>query len=127
MEHVLVFRKPGRKRKIPRQDELMKSDHSSIVKAELEEWLNPVWDITSPVTKNHPATFPVELARRIIRLYSLENDVILDPFVGSGTTFQVALSLQRTAIGYENNSDYVHLLATEFNLKEVSVGHYLMI
>ena len=49
----------------------------------------------------HSATFPYELARRLIRLYSFVNDTILDPFAGSGTVLKVAEKLKRKAIGYE--------------------------
>ncbi len=57
----------------------------------------------------HPAPFPEELPYRLIQLYSFKNDVILDPFVGSGTTCLAALKTGRNYAGYDNNPDYVKL------------------
>ncbi|RFM23914.1 MAG: site-specific DNA-methyltransferase, partial [Candidatus Thermochlorobacter aerophilum] len=51
-----------------------------------------------------------ELPRRLIRMYSLIGDVVLDPFLGSGTTIKAALELQRNGIGYEINEDFVKII-----------------
>ena len=63
---------------------------------------------TSPVTfnKNHSAAFPDEIPKFFIKLFTKENDIVLDPFVGSGTTFNVARQLNRNAIGMEILSFY---------------------
>jgi len=59
----------------------------------------------------HPAIYPKELVRRIILLSSIKNDIILDPFLGSGTTLIVSKELQRGSIGYElNNQEYRKLI-----------------
>ena len=58
----------------------------------------------------HLAIFPDELVERLIKMYSFVNDVVLDPFLGSGTTTKVARSLKRNSIGYEINEDYVKLI-----------------
>jgi site-specific DNA-methyltransferase (adenine-specific) len=55
----------------------------------------------------HPAPFPVELPYRLIQLYSFKDDVILDPFMGSGTTGVAAIKSERKYIGYEINDEYV--------------------
>ena len=57
----------------------------------------------------HPAPFPEELPFRLMQLYSFENDIILDPFMGSGTTAVVGLKNGRRFVGYETNKDYVKL------------------
>ncbi len=57
----------------------------------------------------HPAPFPDELPRRLIKLYSFHGDNVLDPFVGSGTTVRVAEELGRNGIGYDVNPDYIEL------------------
>jgi len=57
----------------------------------------------------HPAPFPEELPYRLIQLYSLKDDIILDPFIGSGTTALVALKNERKYIGYEIDKKYVKL------------------
>lgn len=55
---------------------------------------------------NHPAPFPEELPHRLINLYSFEGDVVLDPFIGSGTTAVAALKNKRHFIGYEISREY---------------------
>ncbi|HED37361.1 MAG TPA: site-specific DNA-methyltransferase, partial [Ignavibacteria bacterium] len=57
----------------------------------------------------HPAPFPEELPHRLINLYSFKGDVILDPFLGSGTTSISALKNQRKYIGYDVNQEYINL------------------
>lgn len=76
-------------------------------KKEFLEYTLEVWKFT-PETKsrNHPAPFPEELVKRCVKLYSYPNDVVLDPFLGSGTTMKVAQDLRRSCIGIEINPDY---------------------
>ena len=57
----------------------------------------------------HPAPFPEELPNRLIQLYSFTNDIILDPFIGSGTTAISALKAGRKYVGYDINNDYLEL------------------
>ncbi|HXF64674.1 MAG TPA: site-specific DNA-methyltransferase, partial [Caldilineaceae bacterium] len=70
-----------------------------------------VWDILPESAKRvgHPAPFPVELAERVIRLYSYQGDVVLDPFLGSGTTAVAAVRTGRRYVGYEIAPDYCAL------------------
>ena len=58
---------------------------------------------------NHPAPFPVELPRRLINFYSYVEDLILDPFMGSGTTAVAAVKLGRCYVGYDAVPEYVEL------------------
>lgn len=78
---------------------------------EWREWgLRQIWEIPSVKANNeHPAMFPLELAKRVIRLYSDEGDIILDPFIGSGTTAIAAIETKRKYIGIEKQDDYVKL------------------
>lgn len=57
----------------------------------------------------HPAPFPEELPRRLIKLYSFTDDIVLDPFMGSGTTAVSSLKEGRNFVGYEINEDYIEL------------------
>ena len=57
----------------------------------------------------HPAPFPEELPHRLIQLYSFETDVVLDPFMGSGTTAIAALKNKRNYIGFEIKEEYITL------------------
>jgi len=66
-----------------------------------------VWKFTTQNIKGHPAPFPDELPKRLIKLYSFHGDTVLDPFVGSGTTVRVAEDLSRKGIGYDLNPDYI--------------------
>jgi site-specific DNA-methyltransferase (adenine-specific) len=70
-----------------------------------------VWRFPAePATKiGHPAPFPVELPYRLIQLYTFEGEVVLDPFIGSGTTAIAALKTGRVFVGYDINPDYVAL------------------
>jgi DNA modification methylase len=70
-----------------------------------------VWSIPPESAKRvgHPAPFPVELPEQLIRLYTYENDLVLDPFMGSGSTALAAIRLGRRYIGYDTDPDYVEL------------------
>jgi len=80
--------------------------------------LRTVWSInTKAYRQAHFATFPPELVEPCIRLGSRERDLVLDPFIGSGTTGHVALDLDRRFVGIELNPDYVHIAKTRLNGK----------
>lgn len=81
------------------------------------EWSKSIWRFPTVSAKKigHPAPFPLELPKRLIEFYSFENDVILDPFMGSGTTAVAALNLKRNFVGYELNEDYIKLANSRIN------------
>lgn len=68
------------------------------------------WYIAPASNKNHPAVFPKELCKRILKYYSFRGDVVLDPFAGSGTFGEVALEMERTPILCEQNESYCELI-----------------
>ncbi|GBD89167.1 DNA adenine methyltransferase YhdJ [bacterium BMS3Abin03] len=88
-----------------------KQRESTIKKEEFLEYTKSVWHFSAVSAKKigHPAPFPEELPDRLIKLYSFKNDIILDPFVGSGTTCISALKNKRNFVGYDVNKDYVKL------------------
>jgi len=102
-EYLLVFAKQDFSR--PDKGE------SDIGRDEFMESTLSIWEVPPESAKrvSHPAPFPVELAARVIRLYSYVDDVILDPFVGSGTTCVAAFENQRHYIGYDISPDYCTL------------------
>ena len=104
-EYILVFSKGAFKRQNPQHRE------STISKEEFLEFTRSVWTFPAePASKiGHPAPFPVELPYRLIQLYSFKDEVILDPFMGSGQTAIAALKAGRHYIGYELNQEYVSL------------------
>jgi site-specific DNA-methyltransferase (adenine-specific) len=84
---------------------------SDITREEFLEWTNGVWTFSGESRKKvgHPAPFPIELPRRCIKLFSYVGDVVLDPFVGSGTTLLACLLLNRIGIGVEISETYCAL------------------
>jgi site-specific DNA-methyltransferase (adenine-specific) len=106
-EYILVFSKGdfARGRQEGREYE------STIGREEFMEWTKSVWDMSPESAKKigHPAPFPVELPRRLIQLYTFKDDVVLDPFMGSGSTAVAALRAERRYVGYDIDPDYVAL------------------
>ena len=84
---------------------------STIQKEEFMESTLSIWNISPEKAKRigHPAPFPVELPKKFINLYSFKEDLILDPFIGSGTTAVASKLLQRNYVGYEINKEYIKL------------------
>lgn len=88
-----------------------------------KEWLKSqigVWQFTYEKRdirdkSVHPATFPINLAKKIIELFSHKGELILDPFVGSGTTLIAAQDLERNAIGFDLKGEYIELCANRLN------------
>lgn len=79
---------------------------STITKQNFMEWISCVWRIKGAYDPQHPAPFPAELPKRLIELFSYKDDVILDPFVGSGTTLVAAFMTGRQGIGVEKSTQY---------------------
>ncbi|HPI15644.1 MAG TPA: site-specific DNA-methyltransferase, partial [Spirochaetota bacterium] len=73
-----------------------------------KEWFKQIWDgITGASTREHPAPYPLELAKRLIRMFSFVGDTVLDPFLGSGTTSLAAWHTGRNSIGVEIDEKYL--------------------
>lgn len=88
---------------------------------EFREWKYNVWFIPPLTDRTHPAPFPIELPRRLIKLYSLPEQTVLDPFLGSGTTMKACLELNRNSIGIELNPEYVEMARRRLGYCNVSV------
>jgi site-specific DNA-methyltransferase (adenine-specific) len=105
-EYILMLRKPGGYRN-PTQRQ---RDLSRIDKKEHTRWFRTFWtDVPGASTREHPAPFPVELAYRLIRMFSFVDDIVLDPFVGIGTTSVAAVRASRSSIGNEIDSAYLEI------------------
>lgn len=84
---------------------------SDVTREEFMDWTNGMWVFNGESKKRigHPAPFPVELPRRCIKLFSYVDDVVLDPFCGSGTTILAAVNNQRKGIGIDVDKKYCEL------------------
>jgi site-specific DNA-methyltransferase (adenine-specific) len=93
--------------------EKIRKGESDITRDEFIQWTNGVWNFSgeSKTKIGHPAPFPVELPKRCVKLFSYKGGVVLDPFLGSGTTLIACLQTNRIGIGVEINRDYCRLAA----------------
>jgi DNA modification methylase len=103
-EYILVFSKGNFRRKKNLKE-------NSIERDDFLEWTKSVWHFPAVSARQigHPAPFPEELPRRLIELYTYREDVVLDPFMGSGTTALAAVNTQRHYVGYEIDENYTAL------------------
>lgn len=107
IEFILMQRKPGGYRK-PTQEQ---RDASRIDKESFDRWFQQIWNIGGASTKKHPAPYPLELAIRLVRMFSFVGDTVVDPFCGSGTTMVAALRSGRNSIGVEIDPAYCRMAA----------------
>jgi DNA modification methylase len=114
-EYILVYRK--------KTDRLIDwnirnhPDQKAVAESKIDDSYEKtnLWRINPSRSKDHPATFPVELAEKVIRYYSFKNDVVLDPFGGSGTTGIAALNLNRRFVMCELENKYVQTMKKRFS------------
>jgi site-specific DNA-methyltransferase (adenine-specific) len=104
-EYILVFSKGSFSRKRP------EGKFDTITREQFMEWTKSVWVMNPESAKKvgHPAPFPVELPYRLIQLYTFTDDIVLDPFMGSGSTAIAAVQSGRRYVGYEIDSKYIKL------------------
>lgn len=107
IEFILMQRKPGGYRKPTEQQRKL----SRIDKKEFDNWFRQIWNIPGASTKNHPAPFPLELATRLVRMFSFHGDTVLDPFCGTGTTMVATLKNGRNSIGMDIDPEYCRIAA----------------
>ena len=103
IEYILMLRKPGGYRKPSFAARLL----SLIPKERHETWFQQVWTgLAGASTRDHPAPYPLELAERLIRMFSFAGDTVLDPFAGTGTTLLAAANWGRCSVGIEIEPSY---------------------
>jgi modification methylase len=104
IEFILMQRKPGGYR----QPSVATRVLSVISDENHKQWFQQIWSgLTGASTRNHPAPYPLELAERLIRMFSFVGDTVLDPFLGTGTTTLAAMRNGRNSIGYEIDGSYL--------------------
>ncbi|HPC82495.1 MAG TPA: site-specific DNA-methyltransferase [Thermoanaerobaculaceae bacterium] len=107
IEFILMQRKPGGYRKPTEEQRRL----SMIDKKDYDAWFRQIWSLGGASTKEHPAPFPLELASRLVRMFSFWGDTVLDPFSGTGTTMLAAMKWGRNSIGVEVDRDYCRIAA----------------
>lgn len=117
VEHILLLRKPGGYRKPTDEQQRL----SFIPTDEYSKLFAPVWtDVTGQLRTAHPAPFPVEVPRRLIRMFSFVGDTVVDPFGGTGTTALAAMETGRNSVTVEVDPTYVDLMATRLRSSDVA-------
>lgn len=106
IEYILMLRKPGGYRKPTEYQRKM----SRLSKEEHARWFRSFWnDVPGASTKQHPAPFSVELAYRLVRMFSFIEDTVLDPFAGTFTTTLAAMKAKRNSIANELDPEYFEI------------------
>ncbi len=103
LEFILILRKGDTRRFAPKDAQRYSS---SFTKAQRDVWFSQVWSVHGAAqslvrSRRRSAAFPEEIPRRLIRMFSIFGDTVLDPFLGTGTTMKVAGDLTRHSVGYE--------------------------
>ena len=103
-EYIMVFSKGAYDRKKGERE-------NTITKEQFMEWTKSVWTMNPESAKKvkHPAPFPVELPYRLTQLYTFKGDIVLDPFMGSGSTAIAALKSERKYAGYDVDPEYIRI------------------
>jgi site-specific DNA-methyltransferase (adenine-specific) len=115
IEHVLFFRKGGAYRSVTQTQKAL----SMLAKNEMQSWFRPFWtDIQGASTRDgHPAPYPIELAERLIRMFSFAGDTIADPFAGTGSTAIGALRTGRNSVNGEIDPHYADIARERLNVE----------
>jgi len=111
-EFILIFRKE-KLRGFPPNDN--RQYESAFTKKQRDEWFTQIWDITgtrqtTSQLERRIAAYPDEIVNRLIRMFSVKGDTVLDPFLGSGTTTKIAIQNERNSIGYETDKTLLPLI-----------------
>jgi len=106
-EYILIFRKGGKPRVSNKTNEI--KEQSKLGLNEFKWAARSIWNIPAEKNRYHIAPFPLEIPKRLIRLFSFKDDVVFDPFAGSGTTLVAAKQLDRKYIGTEISETYCKL------------------
>ena len=124
-EYILIFSKGNYKRERDKEEKELRKDN--ITKEEFIEWTKSVWTINTESAKRigHPAPFPEELPNRLIKLFSFTNDIVIDPFMGSGTTAIAAIKNNRNFVGYEINEEYINLANNRIENMKINAEKFL--
>ena len=113
VEPIHIFRKKGT-RKVGKEVK----EKSKVSKEEFREFRDAIWNNINGVEDKHVAAYPVELPKRLIKMFSFWNDWILDPFLGSGSTMKAANDLERNCVGIELNADFLDIIKNKVKFNQ---------
>ncbi|MBO7469740.1 MAG: thermonuclease family protein [Bacteroidales bacterium] len=105
-EYILIFKKQGEAQRPTKEQK----EQSKMSNDEWNTYFNGHWYFNGAKQDKHLAMFPLELPYRLIKMFSFPNEIVLDPFLGSGTTALAAKKLNRNSIGFEINSDFIPII-----------------
>jgi site-specific DNA-methyltransferase (adenine-specific) len=105
-EFILIFKKQG----VPKPVSKQIRERSKMTTEEWNQYFTGHWNFAGEKQDKHLAMFPEELPKRLIKMFTFVGDVILDPFLGSGTTALAAKNLNRNSVGYEINADFLPVI-----------------
>jgi len=116
-EFILIFRK-GNLRKFQPHDKVRYD--SAFTKAQRDEWFSQIWALkgtrqTTNEMERRTAAYPEEIAERLIRMFSIKSELVLDPFLGSGTTTKIAMQNDRASVGYELDQNLLPLITKKIS------------
>ena len=116
IEHILFFRKPGYRKPTTQME-----NQSFIATEDYMKWFAPVWtDVTGQLRKGHPAPYPIEVPRRLVRMFSFVGDTVVDPFAGTGTTALAALETDRHSISVDIEPTYIEMIEARLKASKVA-------
>jgi DNA modification methylase len=123
-EFILIFRK-GNLRKFPPHDKVRYE--SAFTKVQRDEWFSQIWALkgtrqTADQLERRTAAYPDEIADRLITMFSIKGDTVLDPFLGSGTTTKVAMQNERNSIGYETDQNLLPTINKKINNRSANIA-----
>ena len=116
-EFILLFKKLG----TPIKPTKELKERSKMTKEEWKEYFAGHWNFGGTKQDGHIAMFPEELPKRLIKMFSFVGDIVLDPFLGSGTTSLAARNLNRNSVGYEINLDFIPYIKRKLDVNQGSI------
>jgi DNA modification methylase len=111
-EFILIFRK-GKLRKFQPHDK--QRYESAFTKTQRDEWFSQIWSVKgthqiASQLERRTAAYPEEIVKRLINMFSVKGELVLDPFLGSGTTTKIAIQSERNSIGYEKDENLLNII-----------------
>ena len=120
-EYILLFKKQGEAPKPTKEQK----ENCKMSNEEWNTYFNGHWYFSGAKQDKHLAMFPEELPHRLIKMFSFPDEIILDPFMGSGTTALAAKKLNRNSIGYEINSDFIPIIKNKIGQNDVLKNDFI--